>query len=405
MALVDDLRDIVNLAHATAWQAANLVGKTSPDEPGIVSQLVRLQTKNAIQTAVANWPAGQQYATLSGSFIHQSPKVTFSFNGNLRTTEIGDLLLLGIDHNNHCGRGTLLQVKKSSQRTTGSLAAGNADAQLHLYQQWPAFVSANGTFPINSTLTASPWNLGIHPDTGNYMTVYDKHAYQVPPAPLPGIWKPMQGPQFVNFKGSFDTAIPPDEASMTFGDAMAPGVNTNAGVNCPKLLGDLMDGLLLQQQGRPFHLLSAPNASFDDWDYFIHEMLNLGAKASYTFNHAASGAINVPRHALLSFCSAFPAQALALTTLMSTPSARALKNMARIIGDGQKGPFFPPFYWGELRYLLRYLEYDLSGNWPDAAPDFPGIQPPGIDSKDQPDRGFGVLVFHLFGTDGRSVPV
>lgn len=395
MALVDDLRDIINLAHARAWDAAIKHGKSSPDEPGIVSQLVRSATCQDIAAAVANWPAalGSTYATLSGSFIHQSPKVEFNFNGMRRTTEIGDLLLIAIDHGNQCGTASLLQAKKSAQRSTGALGGGNADAQFHLYEQWPQFVSANSTFPLHSPRTGSDWDLLVQPDTGNYLMVYDDHAYKVPPSA--GSWAPQQGPQYAAFQTTFDCSTQQDDASMTFGSPLAAGASIGAGVDCPNLLGDFMEALLLGQQGRKFQLLTLPNAIFTDWDYFIDEMLKLGAKASYTFNHAATGAQNQPRHRALAFCDDFPAQALAATTLLDPRREEAVRIISRAIG--QKTAFHPYLRWNNWLYEWPFFD------GPIPTPGVPGSTPPPAAAEGEPEEGgLGVLVFHLFRMDGEQ---
>ncbi|MBQ3301190.1 MAG: hypothetical protein IJH04_03455 [Eggerthellaceae bacterium] len=395
MALVHDLRDIINLAHARAWDAAIKHGKSSPDEPGIVSQLVRSTTCQDMTAAVAKWPAalGNTYATLSGSFIHQSPKVEFNFNGMRRTTEIGDLLLIAIDHANQSGTATLLQAKKSAQRSTGALAGGNADAQFHLYEQWPQFISANSTFPQHSPRTKSDWDLLVQPDTGSYLTVYDDHAYQVPP--LAGSWAPQRGPRHAAFQTTFDCSVQRDDASMTFGSPLAAGASITTGVDCPSLLGDFMQALLLGRQGRPFQLLTLPNAIFTDWDHFIDEMLRLGAKASYTFNHAASGAKNQPRHRVLALCNDFPAQALAATTLFDPRSAEAIRTIAKAIWG--KTDFHSYMKWRD--WLHEWPVFDAPLPTP-GVPDF--IPPPGEADRGPEGGGLGMLVFHLFGMDGEQ---
>lgn len=177
MPLINDLTKLINESHQYAWDkfwtikrnpetfghTEQTVGRwKTPGEPAFVSALLEYSVdNNRLSTIISNHLQTKHCSKppfVSGVFIHQKPKVSFSGNSEASgSIEIGDLLLVRqhfiLGNPNPESVAFLLQAKTSSTPETGSLS-GNEKQQFDLYANWPEFHFVHkgfGQSPSNTT--------------------------------------------------------------------------------------------------------------------------------------------------------------------------------------------------------------------------------------------------------------
>ncbi len=320
MSLLNDMKDILNLAHAQGWVRTLRQGRSqAPDEPGLVSQLVSGSVGQALRSAMkASPPAGSTFATMSGTFIHQSPKVLLQGGAEV---ELGDLLLVVVNEATGRGRAGLFQAKKNSQPSSGRLT-GNEQAQFGLYQAWPDFILKAPLFPPQHQHAV--WKVGADPENGLYMAAYDGYAYDEDPLrALPTgdpsalrRWAPVAGPGRAGLV-SFGQSLGVDMDEPTWRVGQIDHLHTSqSGVPCPTELAEYMHALLQETVGREFviagHRRNASYTSWTCWDDLINGLLEMGAHPAYRYSHIRTGVGSRQgvRHQALLLLSGLPARHL-----------------------------------------------------------------------------------------------
>jgi hypothetical protein len=417
MALIDDVRDIVNMAHAKAWEKTLASGiSAAPDEPGIISQLVGVDVRNALTQAWQNHSAGTgTQVLLSGTFIHQKPYI--KTNGN--RFEMGDLLLVSIHHGAAgrtvpTGYATLFQAKKSSQRKTGPLTGINEANQLNFYKAFTPFeIQSNVMSPLSPS-TMQLWDIGDAPDCGCYLIAYDGHAYDLPISPpqLPRLWEPTLGPghaTFVpGFAGNNSATLAP---TMTISDVNASTCTASVGVACVDELACFIADMLAPSgpvpRGRPFTPNASATGNSSDWDLLMKEFLNMRT-SMYSHKRTGVGKSAGNRYRDLIFYSGQQGY----DTLVNDANERwwelvapiwphfvAMKRKSSpvwLIHDQLLGPFDGRQAKREERDLINVLygAFDR-GNW---RLDGEEHIPPTEEESGEDRGGMGILISHHFET-------
>jgi len=407
--LVDDFNDIVNYAHALAWSKTNSNGvmATTPDEPGIVSQLVSVDVANALTAAVQKHVGGSQVTHLRGAFLHKRPMVTFG----QKTIELGDLMLVSIDHPTGTGTATLFQAKKSFTQHAGPLSGPQDLHQLALYDTFPPFVFSSPNFSPKAP-SGALWDIRSAAECGYYLDVFPEHAYALPALPVnlsaPRPWAPVVGSNPANIAtfGPGTNALL-DKPTMYVGDANQQGCLPNPGVLCQRRLSDHMCGMLSLASGRPFTVSAlGQNPALPDWDNLVNEILN---QVNYVYTHTATGfpKKSGQRHRVLCFASANPALDLYINDMYTNGSDWDALLVESIAYYYMAEPDFPPWFthpliqknadpvlWSALQSSgladSRRLRAARRRRPPDE-PEYPDT------STEVPERGFGVLICHKFG--------
>lgn len=307
MTFQDDVRRYVNQSHANAWRRA---GAKAPDEPALVSSFLSRDMYGGLGKILRAWH-GSPFATVSGIFTHQTPKVRLLTQ--TQSTEIADLMLVhqhfsvaGRSVVSTVGNALLLQAKRTGNPATGSVASGTAALQFELYRDWAPFVGV--TRLPSSPLGSNYWDFrssvvsGVPAPSkeGAYLTVFDKHAFSISHCKPQWAAPVSPGPAYAAL------ATYPDDCTWSQGNAPAPGTPAISGVDCPVDFGTAFAQFLAGKRGRPF--TPGINAGRDHWSIFVNLMLRESAKSStnYLYNSSNQGIRNAPRGQTLLLGSVAP---------------------------------------------------------------------------------------------------
>ncbi|MBR2208265.1 MAG: hypothetical protein IJ859_05575 [Synergistaceae bacterium] len=113
--------------------------KKSPQEPDYVAGLTINFTSSLYKILKCFYP--KHLFSVTGVFCHQKPFVNVNIKGKLKNSELGDLLLVYVDHDNTQSEkminSLLLQAKISS--CVYHKVSSQEQHQLTLYRYWPKF--------------------------------------------------------------------------------------------------------------------------------------------------------------------------------------------------------------------------------------------------------------------------
>lgn len=334
MALIDELREAINLSHAKAWDEA-ITLSTTPDEPGLVAMFLSTTTQNRIQSALqASFPSGMNMQ-LSSVFTHKTPVVEPV--GAPNGVEIGDLLLIrqhfstGYAGPATAGRALLLQAKKNATPSSGSIPRGNPTIQFELYRDWPDFRGRTHLRTGPNGLPGGLWDFTSasgRQDFGQYLAVYDGHAYNLAPGASPPISPhPHSGLSGSGYPPSGSKTASTWASGLVPTTALAPNP-----VACHDDFAQTLEDFAQGWAGVPF----TPGTATDHWSIFVNRMLSVAASARYTFSAARVGLPHGSRRGVdfLALRGAQPYFALALHDLIaegvaSAPSRIQLLNEGR----------------------------------------------------------------------------
>lgn len=277
MTLLDEVREYVNKSHANAWlRAAGAV----PDEPGLVSSFLSKEMYRGLRQSLQRHARPGTNTLVRGIFTHQTPKVRLVHRR--RSVEIADLMLVHQHFSRNwrtptSGRALLFQAKRTSTPSTGSVAAGTQATQFELYRDWAKFVGST-RLPVSPKGFRS-WDFcaggrvsqANAVAAGEYMTVFDQHAFSVTAA-IPQWAAPIScGPAHSVLAGSY-----PATCTWSAGGAPLPGSSPSRGVNCPVDFGTVFTDFLGGSRGRPY-IPDVSNRS-DHWSIFVNKMLSISAR-------------------------------------------------------------------------------------------------------------------------------
>jgi len=286
MSLQDELRGLINLSHAYAWNGASLSAtKTKrPDEPGLVSSLLDARIQSDLEVALRKELGATANVQVDSIFTHKTPQVT---PAGKTPVEIGDLLLVrqhfltrGMPASQ--GMALLLQAKKNVEPNSGDISSGKPNIQFELYRSWPSFTGhtrlAVTPDPVPATSGAIAathhWDFKKTDPAGRfgeYVAVFGDSAYDfIPPASLGAA------------TSAFAASLYPSGGSKTAWSS-GPVYTTAAAtkVACPNDFARTLELFFRGQAGEPFApgVFSGP----DHWSRFVNTMLGEAAKIDYTF--------------------------------------------------------------------------------------------------------------------------
>lgn len=289
MALVDELREFINLTHALAWDRAKNLN-TIPDEPGLVASFLDSTLQAQLQSILAaHYTAGKSLnMQLSSVFTHKTPviKPVGAANG----VEIADLLLIrqhfakGKETAATTGRALLLQAKRNSTPSSGNVASGNSLIQFDLYKSWPDFegVSRLPKAPPGALNWSFSPPAGTQSGYGHYLAVYDGQAFDWTPGPPPAM-TPTLNSLFPS------SGYPPSTApSTTWANGpVLPNDTASNGVACTDDFAITLERFINGAAGEFFQ--PGVHSGQDHWSVFVNRMLMIAAQRNYTYTSKRTG--------------------------------------------------------------------------------------------------------------------
>ena len=399
MALVDDLRDAINLSHAHAWSRATKI-PPGPDEPGLVASFLSGTTQGELRKILGSHFGGGVSMQLSSVFTHKTPTVKPA--GAPNGVEIGDLLLIRQHFANGpgtpatAGRALLLQAKRSSTPDSGNISSGNPKIQFELYRDWPSFVGRSHLSVGPDGVKGSSWDFKgvstVAERYGQYLAVYDGLAFNFVAGSPPSVTS--------NSKSALSSSgYPPSPTSATTwanGEVLFTALPTLP-VQCPTDFAKTLEEFVNGYAGIPF---VPGSGGSDHWSIFINRMLSVAAGTKYTYTSKSTGVPSgTKRLADISFWSALPFLSLGVKEEIST-FFQSLDRPSHLEWPLYKYPeyLFYPQFSAESQFLR-----DL-GNWVGkSSRDFDGRDfPPSEDSDEDPDEGHVPTL--ILATSGPEMP-
>lgn len=410
-ALVDDLRDYVNLTHALAWERATQRG-TTPDEPGLVASFLDSSLQNHLQSILLSQYTGMRKLNmqLNSIFTHKTPVVTPA--GAANGVEIADLMLIrqhfavGGSTPRTAARALLLQAKRNTQPHSGHVGSGNPKIQFELYQSWRPFKGSSylSKGPDGQGLTDwdfNPAKLTAPPDYGHYLAVFDGHAFDYVAAPQ-YLANPSAG---LIFPASNYPMNPPH--GSTWANAPVSASDTSAaGVACHIDFAQTLEQFVLGTAGQPF--TPGVSTGSDHWSIFVNQMLLTAASSQYTYTSKRTGvASGAPRgRQIQAFMAIQPYMSLAAENFRLPWRERHLSSWPL----EYYRQFFQYFRYDELKeFRSRAFVKDVVRYWDrtfaqDHA-DGNGVLPPRVDTEapdDYDDAGHVPVL--ILATSGEDMP-
>lgn len=370
MALLDDLRDFINLTHARAWEHAVSSGNV-PHEPELIASFLDPRCQAQLQSVLqSHFGARKLNMQLTSVFTHQTPTVRPASAPN--AVEIADLLLIrqhfarGPSNAATAGRALLLQAKKNVDPSSGNVGQGNPKIQFDLYQKWPAFEGVR-RLP-KSPPPAHAWNFNPRACTpkeyGHYLAVFDGHAFRVSP--------PNSLTASVNSASSFSTSkypTPPAPATTWANGPVPLSAVAGKGVQCSTDFAKTLEDFVHGRCGESF--TPGVLSGADHWDVFVNYMLNMAASGSYTLHlkRAWSGGPRARGNTVQAWRAALPYLFFELEDHWRQGFAALVEQARPDPLEVQLGLRRTPFMKDVRNFLLNALTWAPSRSPPDAAAD------------------------------------
>lgn len=283
MAFLDELRYLINLSHALAWDGA--VRSTSryntPDEPGLVAAFLDSIIQDELENQLRKALLATANLQIDSIFTHKTPLVEPSGKSPV---EIGDLLLIRqhfvTSTDEVHGMALLLQAKRNIHPSSGDISSGNPRIQFELYRDWPSFYGhsrlAHSPDPTKST--PPPWDFKLsnpHGRFGQYLAIYGNQAHDFSrPANL--------GAATAAFAASlYPPNGPTGQAKTAWSSGQVVKTASPTDVTCLNDFAGTLEDFINGNAGEPF--IPGEISGSDHWSCFVNTMLAEAAKLDYTF--------------------------------------------------------------------------------------------------------------------------
>lgn len=315
MALLHQLRHLINLSHALAWDdAVRSPSKyNTPDEPGLVAALLDSRIQDGLEGELRKALGATANVQVDSIFTHKTPLVKPC---GVTPVEIGDLLLI----RQHFVTGTaivqgmalLLQAKKNIQPSSGDISSGKPNIQFELYRDWPSFHGETRLeyTPDPFSSPPQPWDFKLTNPLGRfgeYVAVFGDQAHGLnPPAAL--------GAATAAFSVShYPPMRPAGHPKTAWSSGQVSPTAAPTEVACPKDFAETLEQFFHGNAGEPF--VPGVMRGTDHWSRFVNTMLGEAAKTDYTFlSRRTNVTANTPRGAQI--CTFMAIQPLVKLAIM-----------------------------------------------------------------------------------------